>query len=45
MFEWLERAHATGDSYLGDLQMDVFFQRLHDDPRYKAILRKLKFPE
>lgn len=44
--EWLERAHQAGDPDL--LMFGVghpFLAFLHDDPRYKAILRKMNLPE
>jgi adenylate cyclase len=44
-FEWLERAYAQRDGGLADIKSDRLMQRLVDDPRYKAFLRKLKLPE
>ena len=44
-FEWLERAYVDRDSYAYDIQLNGFFKRQKDDPRYKAFLRKMKFPE
>jgi tetratricopeptide (TPR) repeat protein len=44
-FEWLERAYAQRDGGLADIKSDRLMQRLVDDPRYTAFLRKLKLPE
>jgi hypothetical protein len=44
---WLERAYAQKDSSLflikGDLPL--LLKNLKPDPRYKALLRKMKLPE
>jgi TolB-like protein/Tfp pilus assembly protein PilF len=44
-FQWLERAYRQRDSNLENIKLDPWLRSLHDDPRYKALLRKLKFPE
>ena len=44
-FEWLERAYAQRDGGLADIKGDRFLRGLAGDPRYKALLRKLKLPE
>ena len=44
-FEWLERAYDQRDGGVVDIKSDRFFRTLIDDPRYKALLRKLKLPE
>ena len=44
-FEWLERAYRQHDSLLDEIKINPWFRPLHGDPRYKALLRKLKFPE
>ena len=43
-FEWLERAYAQRDPGLTEIQGDRLMRGLVDDPRYKALLRKLKLP-
>ena len=44
-FEWLDRAYAQRDGGLTALKYDPLLDSLHGDPRYKALLRKLNFPE
>ena len=44
-FDWLDRAFEIGDSYIFDIKLNSYFQRLHGDPRYKAFLKKMKLPE
>ena len=44
-FEWLERAYDQRDGGLTDIKGDRFVRGLAGDPRYKALLRKLKLPE
>ncbi len=43
-FEWLERACAQRDAGLQRLKYDPALRRLHSDPRYVALLRKLHLP-
>ena len=43
--EWLDRAYRQRDSGLGDVKVDQFFASARGDPRFKAILRKMKLPE
>ena len=45
VFDWLDRAYARHDFALGMLQ--IFFSTFaaSGDPRYKALLRKMNFPE
>jgi TolB-like protein/DNA-binding winged helix-turn-helix (wHTH) protein/Flp pilus assembly protein TadD len=43
-FEWLERAYAQRDSGLIETKMDPLLKNLHKDPRYIALLKKLKLP-
>jgi adenylate cyclase len=42
---WLERAYREKDSALVMIVGESLFERLADDPRYKAFLRKMKLPE
>jgi tetratricopeptide (TPR) repeat protein len=44
-FEWLERAYKQHDDGLADLKNSLSFSRLHADPRYKAMRRKMDLPE
>jgi len=44
-FVWLERAYTRRDRDLVSLKIDWRWTSLHGDPRYKALLRKLKVPE
>jgi len=43
-FEWLERAYENRDPGLPYIKVDVFSQSLHGDPRFTALLAKLKLP-
>jgi TolB-like protein/lipoprotein NlpI len=43
--EWLERAHRQRDGGLTHLKTDPVFAALRSDPRFKAMLRKINFPE
>ena len=44
-FDWLDRAYRQRDSGLTLLGSDPFLANIKDDPRYAAMLRKLKLPE
>jgi hypothetical protein len=41
-FEWLEKAYQQRDSGLTDIRFDPLLSALRDDPRYRAMLAKLK---
>jgi len=43
-FEWLERAYAQRDSGLSQIISDPHFKRLERDPRYAALLEKMRLP-
>ena len=43
--EWLDRAFRQRDSGLGDVKVNPFLASVRGDPRFKAILRKMKLPE
>jgi TolB-like protein/Tfp pilus assembly protein PilF len=45
VFEWLERAYARRDAALGLLQFNPSLSVVRSDPRYKALLRKMNFPD
>ena len=42
---WLDRAVTQRDEDLIDIKAEPLIAGLHADPRYKAILRKMKLPE
>ena len=44
-FDWLDRAYRQRDGGLTYITYDRFMNGLRGDPRYKALLRKLKLPE
>jgi TolB-like protein len=43
-FTWLERAHAQHDGTLVQLKFDPLLARLHSDPRFAAMLKKMGLP-
>jgi serine/threonine protein kinase/TolB-like protein/Flp pilus assembly protein TadD len=44
-FEWLNRAFSAQAKLLTDVKSEPAFRALHGDPRYLALLRKMKLPE
>jgi TolB-like protein/DNA-binding winged helix-turn-helix (wHTH) protein/cytochrome c-type biogenesis protein CcmH/NrfG len=44
-FKWLDHAYAEKDPLLYRIKFGTEFDKLHDDPRYKAFLKKMKLPE
>ena len=44
-FEWLDRAYVQRDSGLSVVKVDPLLKRLHADPRFAAVLRKMNLPE
>jgi TolB-like protein/DNA-binding winged helix-turn-helix (wHTH) protein len=44
-FKWLDRAYAQKDPLLSTIKYRTEFDKLHDDPRYKALLKKMNLPE
>ena len=44
-FKWLDRAYMEKDALLYAIKFRTEFNRLHDDPRYKAFLKKMNLPE
>jgi TolB-like protein len=44
-FTWLERAYRQRDTELMLVKSDPGVERLRDDPRYKAFLRKMNLPD
>ena len=43
-FEWLDRAYASHDDGLIRTKVDPLLKSLHNDPRFAALLKKLKLP-
>ena len=43
-FEWLERAYSQRDSGLSEMKGDPLLKSLEADPRYKALLTKMRLP-
>jgi TolB-like protein len=44
-FSWWERAYRQHDGGMSYLKMDPICSKLHRDPRYEALLRKMNLPE
>jgi TolB-like protein/Flp pilus assembly protein TadD len=44
-FEWLERAYRQRDLGLTMIKVDYMLRGLHGDPRYGALLAKMKLPQ
>jgi TolB-like protein/DNA-binding winged helix-turn-helix (wHTH) protein/Flp pilus assembly protein TadD len=44
-FKWLDRAYEEKDQFLYRIKFATEFDKLHEDPRYKAFLRKMNLPE
>jgi TolB-like protein len=44
-FEWLERAYQQRDGGLSEVKVDLLLDRLHGDPRFRALLKKVNLPQ
>ena len=44
-FKWLDRAYEQKDFGLSTIKYTPQFDKLHDDARYKAFLKKMNLPE
>ena len=44
-FKWLDRAYMKKDALLYAMKFRTEFNGLHDDPRYKAFLKRMNLPE
>jgi tetratricopeptide (TPR) repeat protein len=44
-FQWLDRAYQNRDYFLTFIKTDPFMDPLRDDPRFKAMLRRIGLPE
>jgi tetratricopeptide (TPR) repeat protein len=42
-FAWLERARAARDPGLAELRVEPLLRPLHGDPRWSALLKRLRF--
>ena len=42
-FEWLERAYEERDPGMGTVFVEPFFRPIRNDPRWHALLKKLRF--
>jgi serine/threonine protein kinase/Tfp pilus assembly protein PilF len=43
-FDWLERAYKLRDGGMADIKNDPLLKRLESDPRYAALLKKMRLP-
>ncbi|MGH9816243.1 MAG: TPR end-of-group domain-containing protein, partial [Candidatus Acidiferrales bacterium] len=43
--DWLETAYEQRDSWLTFLKDDLRFLSLHDEPRFQALLRRMRIPQ
>jgi hypothetical protein len=43
-FEWLERAYSQREGGLSDIRTDPLLKSLRADPRFNALLHKMKLP-
>ena len=43
-FEWLDRAYAERDGGLAEILGNPFLETLEADPRYEALLARLRLP-
>lgn len=44
-FAWLEKALAAHDWDMGRINVDPFLDSLHDDPRFKDLIKRMGFPQ
>jgi eukaryotic-like serine/threonine-protein kinase len=44
-FEKLEKAYAAHDWDIGRIQVDPFVDSLRDDPRFKDLIKRMRFPQ
>jgi TolB-like protein/DNA-binding winged helix-turn-helix (wHTH) protein len=44
-FKWLDRAYERKDQFLHRIKFAPEFDKFHDDPRYKAFLKKMNLPD
>jgi tetratricopeptide (TPR) repeat protein len=44
-FTWLQKSYDMHEESLCNMKVDPKFEILHDDPRFKAFIKKMNFPE
>jgi len=44
-FAWLEKAYQDRSPWMAQLKVEAFFDPLRSDPRFKALLRRMNFPQ
>jgi eukaryotic-like serine/threonine-protein kinase len=44
-FHWLEKAYEERDTFLNELAASPIFDSVRSDPRYKALVKKIGFPQ
>ena len=44
-FEWLEKAYEERDTVMIRLKVNPQFDKVRSDPRFKAMLKRMNFPE
>jgi hypothetical protein len=44
-FKWLARAYDNREPYITLIRSDALLKNLHGDPRFTALVRKMKLPE
>jgi hypothetical protein len=44
-FQWLERAYAQRDGGMTEIKLDPLLRSLHTDPRFRAMLVKMKLAQ
>jgi len=44
-FEWLEKDFQVRNAKLSEIRWQIQFEALHDDPRYKDLLKRMGLPE
>jgi hypothetical protein len=43
-FEWLDKAYVSRDSWMNYVALDPRLDRMHADPRFADLLRRMKLP-
>jgi hypothetical protein len=45
VFEWLEKAFQDRSALLVDIRVEFPFAALHDEPRFRGLLRRMGMPD